>query len=183
VRLAEFTGTNVNNQYSQLNWTTGQEINFDHFEIEHSTSNTNFNQIGIVQGKGDSQFAQDYSFQDLNPFEGANYYRLKMVDKQGHFSYSSSVLVSFSLAIIQLYPNPAKNLVYLKNNLNFTNGEPLEVELINPLGQHLFSETLVTDGISLLTVNFPSVITPGTYFLIAINSKGKKQAWKIQLQN
>jgi hypothetical protein len=183
VRLADFTGTNVNNQYSQLNWTTGQEINFDHFEIERSTSNTNFNQIGIVPGKGDSQFAQDYSFQDLNPSEGANYYRLKMVDKQGHFTYSFSVLVSFSLAIIQLYPNPAKNLVYLKNNLNFTNGEPLEVELINPLGQHLFNETLITDGISLLTVNFPSGITPGTYFLIAINSKGKKQAWKIQLRN
>jgi hypothetical protein len=183
VRLIDFTGSNVNNQYSQLNWSTGKELNFDHFEIEHSTSNTDFKKIGTVPGKGDSQFAQDYGFQDLNPWEGVNYYRLKMVDKQGLFTYSSNVLVNFSLGIIQLYPNPAQHLVYLKNNLNFTNGEPLEVELINPLGQRLFSETFTTDGINLLTVQFPSGLTSGTYFFIAINSKGQKQAWKIQLRN
>jgi hypothetical protein len=183
VRLTDFTGKNVNNQYSQLNWTTGQETNFDHFEIEHSTSNTDFKQIGIVQGKGDSPFALDYSFQDLNPVEGANYYRLKLVDENGHFSYSSSVLVTFSLGILELYPNPASNGVYLKNNVNFTEGEPLDIELINPAGQRLFTTTLPTDGISLLTVKFPSGVANGVYFLIAINSKGKKQAWKIQIQN
>ena len=88
MRLAEFAGANVNNQYAQLSWTTGQELGFDHFEIEHSISNTDFEQIGTVQGKGDSQFAQDYGFADMNPKEGMNYYRLKMVDKQGHFTYS-----------------------------------------------------------------------------------------------
>jgi hypothetical protein len=182
VRLIDFTGVNVNNQYSQLSWTTGHELNFDHFEIEHSTSNTDFVQIGIVPGQGDSQFAQDYGFRDLNPSEGANYYRLKMVDKQGHFSYTTSVLVNFSLAIIELYPNPAKSKIYLKNNLNFTNGEPMEVELMNPLGQRLFTETLSTDGIPILTVQFPSGIASGVYFFIAVNSKGQKQAWRIQLQ-
>lgn len=183
VRLVDFTGSNVNNQYTQLYWTTGKELNFDHFEIEHSSSNADYQLIGQVQGKGDSPFAQDYGFQDKNPFEGMNYYRLKMVDKQGRFSYSNVVQVNFSLSIIQLYPNPAKNLVYLKNNLNFTNGEPVEVELISPLGQKLFSQTLVTAGINLLTVQFPSGISTGTYFLMAVNSKGKKQAWKLQIRN
>ena len=183
VRLVDFTGFNVNNQYSQLNWTTGQELNFDHFEVERSGSNTDFKQIGTVPGKGDSQFAQDYNFRDHNPSHGTNYYRLKMVDKQGYFAYSNTVLVNFNLSIVQLYPNPAKNLVYLKNNLNFTNAEPLDVELINPLGQRLFSETLTTAGLDLLTVQFPSGIAAGTYFLIAVNSKGQKQAWKIQIRN
>lgn len=182
VNLSAFTGTNINNQYSQLNWTTGEELNFDHFEVEHSTSNTNFNQIGIVAGKGDSRFPQDYSFQDLNPAEGVNYYRLKMVDKQNNFTYSTNVLVTFSLAIIQLYPNPAQNLVYLKNNLNFTFGDPIQVELIGTLGQHIFSEQLTTAGTYLMTVNFPSGIATGTYFFVAVNSKGQKQAWKIQLR-
>jgi hypothetical protein len=183
VRLTDFTGTNVNNQYSQLNWTTGQELNFDHFEIEHSTSTTNFIPIGTVAGNGDSQFAQDYAFQDPNPSEGANYYRLKMVDKQGNFSYSHSVLVNFSLAIIQLYPNPAKRLVYLKNNVNFTNNEPIQVELINPLGQRLFKEAISTAGLNLMTVQFPSGFPSGTYFFIAVNSKGQKQTWKLQFRN
>jgi hypothetical protein len=182
VNLSVFTGTNINNQYSQLNWTTSEEKNFDHFEIEHSSSTTNFQQIGTVAGKGDSDLPQDYSFQDLNPVDGFNYYRLKMVDKQNNFTYSSNVLVSFSLAIIQLYPNPAQNLVYLKNNLNFTFGDPIQVELIGTLGQHIFSEQLTTAGTYLMTVNFPPGIATGTYFFVAINSKGQKQAWKIQLR-
>ncbi|HEY4935097.1 MAG TPA: T9SS type A sorting domain-containing protein, partial [Puia sp.] len=183
VSLVDFTGNNVNNQYSQLNWITGQELNFDHFEIERSNSSTAFKLIGTVQGKGDSPFAQNYSFQDPSPIEGANYYRLKMVDKKGQFTYSNMVQVNFSLAIIQLYPNPAKNLIYLKNNLNFTNGESIQVEFINPLGQKLSTQTLATAGLYLITVRVPTDLVSGTYFLMAVNSKGKRQAWKIQVKN
>lgn len=183
VSLSGFTGTNVNNQYTQLNWTTGQELNFDHFEIEHSTSTTNFSAIGTVPGRGDSQFAQDYAFQDPNPSEGANYYRLKMVDKPGNYSYSYIVLVNFNLGIIQLYPNPAKRQVYLVNNFNFTNDEPIQVELINPLGQRLFTEKKVTAGLNRLTVQFPAGFPSGTYFFIVINAKGQKQTWKLQFRN
>ena len=134
-------------------------------------------------GKGDSQFAQDYNFQDRHPVEGANYYRLKMVDKQGHFTYSNLVLVNFSLAIIQLYPNPAKHQVYLENNLNFTNELPVQVEIIDPLGQRLFKQSYPTAGLTRITVQLPSDMSSGTYFLIAVNSKGKKQAWKLQVRN
>jgi hypothetical protein len=183
VRLADFTGSNVNNQYTQLNWTTGQELGFDHFEIEHSISNSDFLQIGIVHGKGDSQFAQDYGFADMNPKEGTNYYRLKMVDKAGHFIYSKIVQVNFSLAIIQLYPNPAQHMINLKNNLNFTNGQPLEVAIISPIGQRVFVETVPTAGIFLIPVKIPYGIANGVYFLYVTNSNGQKQAWKIQIQN
>jgi hypothetical protein len=183
VNLTDFTATNVNNQYSLLQWTTGSSVNFDHFEVERSSSTTDYNQIGSVPGQGDSQFAQFYSFVDNNPSQGANYYRLKMVDKQQHFTYSKTVLVSFNLAIVQLYPNPAQHLVYLKNNTNFTNNDPIEVELINPLGQRMFTQTLVTSGLSLMTVQFPTTLSTGIYFLYIVNAKNQKQAWKIQIQN
>jgi hypothetical protein len=177
-----FTGVNVLNQYAQLNWTTGHEVNFDHFEIEHSMTNTDFTFIDSVEGQGDSQFPQTYSYADKNPYDGMNYYRLKLVAKDGTFYYSGVVQVNFSLGIIQIFPNPAKNIIYLKNNLNFTNSEPMQIELVNPLGQVLFTKTLVTDGIYLLTVNIPPGIVSGVYFLKAVNSKGNKQAWKIQIQ-
>jgi len=182
VKLSTFTGTNVNNQYSQLYWTTSQEINFDHFEIERSSSTTDFVKIGSVNSQGNSQFAQDYSFQDTNPVEGVNYYRLKMVDKLGNISYSGMVQVSFSLAIIKLYPNPAKNIIYLKNNVNFTKGEKMDVALLNPLGQKIYSETVETAGINIITIRIPSNISRGVYFLVATNASGDRQAWKIQIQ-
>lgn len=183
IRLTDFTGKNINNQYAQLNWTTGKELNFDHFDIERSSATTDFQSIGLVSGKGDSQAAQEYDFQDTHPVEGANYYRLKMIDQQGHFSYSKMVLLNFSLAIIKLYPNPAKHSVFLENNPNFTNDQPIQVELVDPLGQRLSAESYPTAGLTRVTVRIPSNIVTGTYFLIAVNSTGKKQAWKIQIRN
>jgi hypothetical protein len=183
VKLIDFTGANVNNQYSQLNWTTASENNFDHFEIEHSVSNTNFTKIGAVNGVGDSQFQQYYAFADNVPAEGANYYRLKMVGKNGSFSYSNIVIVNFSLAVIEIYPNPATNLIYLKNNVNFTNNEPIEVTLVDPLGQRLFTTSAATAGLTNIIVKFPIAVANGVYFLKAINSTGQKQSWKLQIQN
>ena len=52
VRLISFTGSNVNNQYTQLNWTTGKELNFDHFEVEHSGTTTGFRFHWYRDGKG-----------------------------------------------------------------------------------------------------------------------------------
>jgi Secretion system C-terminal sorting domain len=183
VRLLEFTGSNVNNQYSQLNWTTGSENDFDHFEIEHSVSNTNFSKIGIVNGSGDSQFEQFYAFADNGPAEGTNYYRLKMVAKNGSFTYSNVVTINFSLAVIEIYPNPATNVIYLKNNVNFTNNEQLDVVLVDPLGQRIFTTSVATAGLMNIVVKFPVAVANGVYFLKAINSTGQKQAWKLQIQN
>ena len=183
VRLTDFTGKNVNNQYAQLNWTTSKELNFDHFVIERSTPATDFDSLGSVPGLGDSQSTQDYSFQDAHPVEGANYYWLKMVDKLGHFSYSNMVLLNFSLAVIKLYPNPANHSVYLENNPNFTNDQPIQIEFIDPLGQRLSSAVYSTAGLTRVSVQIPPGMVTGTYFLIAVNSTGKKQAWKIQIRN
>ena len=183
VKLLEFTGSNVNNQYTQLNWSTGSENGFDHFEIEHSVSNTNFAKIGSVNGGGDSQFAQFYAFADNTPAQGSNYYRLKMVAKNGSFTYSNIVIVNFNLAVIEIYPNPATNIVYLKNNMNFTNNEPIDVVLVDPLGQRLFSTSVVTAGLTNIPVKFPIAVANGVYFLKAVNSTGQKQSWKLQILN
>jgi hypothetical protein len=114
--------------------------------------------------------------------EGSNYYRLKMVDRLGHFTYSKMVLLNFSLAVIKLYPNPAKQTVYLENNPNFTNDQPIQIELIDPLGQKLFSASYPTAGLTRVTVPIPSGMVTGTYFMVAVNSTGKRQAWKIQIR-
>lgn len=183
VKLLEFTGSNVNNQYTQLNWSTGSENGFDHFEIEHSVSNSNFAKIGTVNGGGDSQFAQFYAFADNTPAQGSNYYRLKMVAKNGNFTYSNIVIVNFNLAVIEIYPNPATNVVYLKNNMNFTNNEPIDVVLVDPLGQRLFSTSVMTAGLTNIPVKFPIAVANGVYFLKAVNSTGQKQSWKLQILN
>jgi hypothetical protein len=183
ITLLKFTAYNKNNQYSQLSWVTSAEINFNYFNIEHSTSNTDFISIGTVEGNSNSQVDQYYNFIDNNPADGANFYRLKMVDKDGKVAYSKVVKVSFNLSVMSLYPNPAKDKVYLKNNMLFTSGEQITVDMIDPLGQRLLSESINTTGLDQITVNFPSGIKSGVYYLKATNSKGQKQSWKIIIKN
>jgi hypothetical protein len=184
VTLVDFTAYNHNNLYGLLNWQTSAEIDFDHFVIERSTVNTDFASIGTVtgQGNGQGQGSQFYSFTDNSPADGMNFYRLKMVDKDGHFSYSKIVKVNFNLSIIQVYPNPAKGRVYLKNNSNFTQGQPMQIDLMDILGQHILTETIPTVNVDQITVNFPPFIKGGLYLLRVTNSKGQRQGWKIMVE-
>jgi len=180
--LNDFTGTNVNNQYTQLLWSVSESLNFDRFEIEHSVTSTDFTKIGTVAGQGDSETLQSYNFVDGNPADGANYYRLKMYDNLGNSAYSKTILVNFSLSNIQIYPNPAQHFVYLKNNILFTEGEPLRVELVNTLGQVIYRQSVLTAGLNQMRIELPLNLETGVYFLYAVNAKNKKQAWKIQVQ-
>ena len=56
------------------------------------------------------RFGNSYQFFDVNPFFDDNYYRLKMVDLNGSFTYSKTVKISGSgPSGILIYPNPVSN--------------------------------------------------------------------------
>ncbi|PHI21190.1 hypothetical protein CEQ90_03990 [Lewinellaceae bacterium SD302] len=79
--------------HNQLNWVTGLEINTSHFAVESSIDGSNFYNIGRVLATGDSQNELTYGFLDRNVDTQATYYRLKMTDLDGSFSYSEIRLV------------------------------------------------------------------------------------------
>ena len=63
-----------------------------------------------------------YSYTDIKPLQGANYYRLKQVDKDGKFTYSQIVSVVFNGANrFVIYPNPVNNVLNIKGMNNSTN--------------------------------------------------------------
>jgi len=78
-----------------LQWQTANEINHDYFIIERSADGFFFQPIGRVEGTGTTTSQQSYGYRDLNPWTGINYYRLKQVDLDGQFSYSTVVRVRF----------------------------------------------------------------------------------------
>ncbi|MGB0431755.1 MAG: hypothetical protein ACPGLV_14875, partial [Bacteroidia bacterium] len=91
-----------------LTWQTAMEINNDRFEIERLALGENWTPIGEIKGAGNSVDVLRYSFVDLNPVNGINYYRLKQVDFNGEFEYSNVLNVEFTPAIhdFSVYPNP-----------------------------------------------------------------------------
>jgi hypothetical protein len=96
-----------------VNWKTEQEINSKGFEIQRSSDNINFEAVGFVSSKtANSSLAQYYSFTDnSNNLKAASFYRLKMVDLDNTFAFSSIKTVKGSglQAEVNVFPNPASS--------------------------------------------------------------------------
>jgi len=106
VTLVSFNGKSESNQ-TKLTWKTTSETNNKGFEIERSADARTFEKIGFVDGSGDTKENQFYHFTDLSPL-AKSYYRLKQLDYDGQFEYSSVIVVKGDGAIVKIYPNPAQ---------------------------------------------------------------------------
>lgn len=106
VGLINFNVIN-NNRSVEIRWSTVTEINNDYFEIQRSVSGENFETIKVMDGNGNSSELIHYNWTDPQPLSGRAYYRIKQVDFNGEFTYStirSTILESDVL----VYPNPTK---------------------------------------------------------------------------
>jgi hypothetical protein len=70
-----------------VEWQVGNEVNFLHYEVETRHDGNGFSTVGIVAATNNTS----YNFLHGNPVAGINYYRLKLVDIDGNFSYSRTV--------------------------------------------------------------------------------------------
>lgn len=93
--IISFTAS-VLNKDTKLEWTTANQVNVSHFEIERLSANgTAYTKVGEVAVNNAS--SGSYSFTDINAkqFMAKGYYRLKVVDNDGRYRYSKVLLVSF----------------------------------------------------------------------------------------
>lgn len=107
--LKSFSGSLLGNTAS-INWSVTNETNLNGYSIEKSNDGANFSNIGFISAKNSS--SASYSFSDAN-VSGLTYYRLKIVDKDGKYSYSKTITVNTKKSSIKLdiFPNPvASNL-------------------------------------------------------------------------
>ncbi|MFZ1609568.1 MAG: hypothetical protein WAT52_00780, partial [Chitinophagales bacterium] len=110
--LVNFDGSNVGNA-NVLSWTTATELNNDYFTIERSLDGKSYEEIGTVEGAGQSSALLNYEYTDAQPYLGTNYYRLKQTDYNGAFDYSNviSIKVNGNFEMGYPYPNPVVNNV------------------------------------------------------------------------
>jgi hypothetical protein len=109
VELIALNARIIKNARINIKWITASETNNSHFEIERSTDGLEFSKIGIITGHGTTMENQTYEFTDILPRKGVNYYRLKQVDYDGTYEYSSVVSIDVSeVASIIIAPNPIR---------------------------------------------------------------------------
>lgn len=111
VTVTNWAATLQSGDKAQLNWTTTNAVNFDHFIIQRSTDEENFDDIATVNAKGDSLGAQQYAYTDQFTYNGNVYYRLKMVDRDGIASYTKVVELPMEEAStgIKIFPTLVTN--------------------------------------------------------------------------
>jgi len=117
---------------NELVWTTAHEVNTRSFIIERSSDGIEFDAIGTVAATGagsvignipgsgagtvqtDNSGNSPYQFIDNAPAT-VNFYRLKMVDADGSFSYSVVKKCSNTAGVsISCYPNPVVDYVTIR---------------------------------------------------------------------
>jgi hypothetical protein len=174
IQLLSFTGYH-DGKDNILNWTTSSEINSDYFDVERSVDGINFTNIGRVTAAGSSNTPLDYTFADIAPVNGTNYYRLKMVDLGGPFEYSRTIAIDVNTAtanetgIVSMYPNPTTG----KMNVLFSVAEQqakFSMTVVNAIGQNMRSELYTLDrGVHTLELD-ASAYAQGMYILNFVNT-------------
>lgn len=171
---------NATNNTTQVQWSTAQEINSKMFIIERSTDGgRTFINIGSVNAKGTSVSPNQYQFTDLAPEKGTSLYRLKMVDLDGKYEYSTIVSVSINdkpaANYYSFYPNPASRFTYISSTTN--ESKLATIQLLDATGR------IVKQQVNSMDRNHPvrfntTGATTGMYF-IRITSEGSATTGKI----
>jgi hypothetical protein len=109
-----------------LDWTTANEINVSRFEVQRSLNGGSFTSIGTVAAIADKH---SYTYTDADAQDKAWFYRLKMTDIDGKYSYSGIIALSGSSIQdgIGLFPNPAHGLVTVQHSLAADNNALAQV--------------------------------------------------------
>jgi hypothetical protein len=145
--------------FANLKWRTESELNNDRFEIEKSTDGVNWKFISSIKGKGTTSAANDYEFTDENIIDRITYYRLKQIDFDGKFSYSSiETVIPSDNSNVLFYPNPATNEIVIAN----VSDKEFSYQLIDQLGR------VVLKGKNRASSNIISIeqLDAGVYVLI-----------------
>lgn len=164
-----------------LHWTTSTEYNNAGFEIERSENGTDFSKIGFILPEGNTNVVHQYAYTDYTTKQGKQYYyKIKQIDKDGHFDYSNiaRVVIDDQVAFdfYQLFPNPFSNEL----NFSFTSHDsaPIHLQLRNVESEIVY-ETTLKNGSEKFSINFNNNPLPvGTYFIIA-NKQGEVISRKI----
>jgi hypothetical protein len=95
------------NGFAKLSWATATEVSTKSFVIEKSIDGKNFSTLEVIPAKNKPSA---YEYTDASKLTGSAYYRLKVTNNDGSYSYSSSVQLSNKVSVkMSVYPNPVVN--------------------------------------------------------------------------
>ena len=142
--------------------------------LEKALDGLNFRNIATIAAAGNSNTVKNYSLFDAAPLTPSAYYRLKFINTDGSYTYSSIVLItkgSFNSSFVSVYPNPAREKVQLRFISSTINTVLLQIS--NADGKLVMSKSIdVIKGINTTEYDM-NKLPQGVYYfrLIGIDNK------------
>ena len=158
VEFVDFSGK-LRDASVELEWQTASEFNNSHFEVEWSGDGERFEKIGEVLGAGNSDELSSYYFLHRSPGAGLNYYRIKQVDFDGNYTYSTIIYVNIAQAEtlkINVFPNPMSQYFRIEG---IKEGDVIQIFNLN--GQLVKEHKVWSNAEEISVLDLPS----GPYFL------------------
>jgi hypothetical protein len=179
VQWLRFIGTQTA-KHNVLSWATANETRNRGFYIERSTDGIRFESIGWQASSainGNSSQVLEYGFTDFNASVQSYFYRLRQVDMDNRFSYSSIIrLGKQPLADVRIYPNPATDHIIVELPEQWV-GQPYQVVLFNQQGRKVgqFQIAALVSRVTIPVSNWSS----GHYLIqvIGIDGGERHRAW------
>ena len=169
VTLVKFEGKRVDEASVVLSWETSQESNNDYFEIQRTVNPVlGFTVIGKLSGSGSASSTNRYRINDLNSYKEYTYYRLKQVDFDGTYAYSS--IVSIKPVIVPLsvitFPNPGQgnNLAFKVQGLKLPNQASIAIYDSGGVNIYLDNKVQLNTEHQVIAPSIPGII-PGKYII------------------
>jgi hypothetical protein len=179
---ATVVGANVN-----LAWTTATEKNSAGFDVQVSTTGTNYRKIGFVASKSpNSQQQQNYTYVDTEAGKtGTRYYRLRQFDLDGTESFSPVRTASFTgnalATTTSAYPNPFTSYVDLNIDAATAGNAPVRVQLLDMTGRIVREQMVLVENAS-LRLSALDALNTGLYLAKVSLPNGTTQTLRIQKQ-
>jgi len=164
--VLESFNVNKKNRTAVLNWKTSSEVSNLGFHIERSLDNINWDRLSFVSSSPSNADGAEYSYIDLSPKSGENYYRIIQEDYDGTLYHSEVRVLFFDSKSLDIFPNPASNFVYI-------NSEALvEYNIYDLKGMR------VAQGSTTKKINIQNLLE-GTYFFELKTNEGIPERFKI----
>lgn len=127
VKLIAFTAKKNGAGIIQLNWSSEAAVNFSRYEVERSADALRFQKIAMVAGSADDGLHQ-YETIDNNPGIGRVYYRLKMFDMDGSYTFSKTLVFDLDNSnSIRITPNPVEAVLHVTGTTVYSRIEVVDL--------------------------------------------------------
>lgn len=155
--LGFFKG-DIKNNVANLTWLSTTEVNFSHYELEASLNAVTWNKVALVNAKGSNS-----EYVASAPITKNTWYRLKLVDKDGAYTYGNAILLRTSTRkSLELMNNPTKGSIRV--SINQDENTNFVAELFNQEGKKIANQNyLHLAGSSIFNMKAPT--KSGVYYL------------------